>query len=125
MGSEEYQFWPFPVVPPEQQTGRDKSVIHFLETAYNEGFKPHHLGGGDYGASSKDREALILVRGKNKWEVRIGTAQETGLSAHLKDFECAATAALAWLRGADILTILEEVRPHLIVDRGKGGYKLY
>jgi hypothetical protein len=47
----------------------------------------------------------------------LGTAEETILSAHLDDFECAAKAVLRWLRGDDGAEILEYVRDHLFIDR--------
>jgi hypothetical protein len=112
------RYWPFDVLPPERQTEQHLREIRFLETAYQAGYKPYMDGFQNFGANAGKRGGIILYRGcrGKHWEVLLGTAEETILSAHLDDFDYAAEAVLRWLRGVEGAEILEHVRSHLFID---------
>jgi hypothetical protein len=113
------RYWPFDVLPPERQTEQHRREIRFLETAYQAGYKPYMFGSQNFGATTGERATEILYRGcrGKHWEVLLGTAEETILSAHVDDFDYAAEAVLRWLRGVEGAEILEHIRGHLFIDR--------
>lgn len=111
------RYWPFDVLPREQQTEQHRREIRFLETAYRAGYRPYIFGSQqDFGATTEERTAEIIYRGcrGKHWEVCLSPF---GLSAHLDDFDYAAQAVLCWLRGVEGAEILEHVRGHLFIDR--------
>src|SRR3954464_14071704 len=69
----EDRYWPFPVLPPGQQTPPHKQQVCFVEAAYNEGFRPLVLGSDNYQATAADRGGTILARTRQFWEVSVGT----------------------------------------------------
>jgi hypothetical protein len=118
MNRNENQYWPFNVLPPEQRTEKDWEVIRFLETAYRRGYKPFTFASGNFGASCGERGGMILFRTRTRWEVNLGIAEETSLSAYLDEFSHAAEGVLQWLSGVDAASVLEHVRDHLVVTPG-------
>jgi hypothetical protein len=73
----------------------------------------------NFGATAGERGGIILYRGcrGKHWEVLLGTAEETILSAHVDDFDYAAEAVLRWLRGVEGVEVLEHIRGRLFIDR--------
>jgi hypothetical protein len=108
------RYWPFDVLPPEQRSEQHEREIRFFETAHREGFHPYLSSPGDFGAAATERGGLILVRGRRRWEVVLGTTDTKIASAFVDDFACAAEAVLQWLRGADTADILSRVQDHLV-----------
>jgi hypothetical protein len=121
----EDRYWPFPVLPPGQQTPLHKQQVCFLEAAYNEGFRPFVFGSDNYQATAADRGGTILVRTRQFWEVSVGTPDREFLSAYVDSFAVAGEAVLRWLRGGRLPDILEFTRPHLVqVPSRPTGYRL-
>lgn len=111
------RYWPFDVLPPEQQSEQHRREIRFLEAAYQAGYRPYVFGSQNFGATAGTRGGIVLWRssqGKH-WELLLGTPDETLLSAHVDDFDCAAEAILSWLRGGDEAGIAERLQDHLLV----------
>ena len=112
------RYWPFDVLPPEQQTEQHKQGITFLESAHREGCQAYTCGAGDLGATANERGGLIVVRGRRRWEVVLGVQDTKVASAFVDDFACAGEAVLDWLRGADAADILSRVENHLVLMPG-------
>lgn len=126
MDPHEKLYWPFAIPPVQTQTEEQKSQLRFLEAAHQQGYAPYMERVGHFGAASGTRGVQILVRGRKHWQVLMGTAKETILSAHLDNFRTAAEAVLGWLRGADAAEIVEQIRDHLVVTRATGcGFLLH
>ena len=87
--------------PPEERTYHDARAIEFLETAYAYGYKAYMYGPGNVGAQSEQtgRGGIIFVRGRQRWEVALGTLDETTVSVFTTEFDAAARAVLDWLGG--------------------------
>jgi hypothetical protein len=123
-------YWPFEVIASESQTDQHRHEKRFLDAAYQGGFRPYIDGIGNLGATSNEREAWIILRGRGRWQVQLwtsdqGTLQEA-VAAHLNDFDSAAEAVLLWLGGLDGAEVVERVRDHLVVSRATGrGFVLY
>ena len=112
------RYWPFDVQPPERRSALHQQEIDFLEAAYHEGFRPYGFGVGNLSASNADQGGHIIVRGRARWEVVIGTPAGRVLSAHVGDFRGAAEAVLSWLRGSEASEVLRALRPHLVLMGG-------
>ncbi len=112
------RYWPFEVLPPENQTEHHQKEIRFLETAHRKGYTPYMCGPGDFGASAHDRSGTIIGRGRRRWEVVLGALDAKVASAFVDDFDCAAEAVLEWLRGAETAEILTHVQNHLVLMPG-------
>ena len=69
-------------------------------------------GSLELGASSDQRGGFIVVRGRMRWEIILGTTG-TKISAFVNDFEAAADGVLQWLRGADPAGVLSCLQNHL------------
>jgi hypothetical protein len=119
------RYWPFSVLPPDQLMPPHQEQITFLETAYREGFHPYMYGSENFGATAGHRSGEIVLRTRRFWQLVVG-AQETGwLDAYVSGFNVNAEAVLRWLRGSDLNSILEFVRPHLVPAGGRtAGYNL-
>jgi hypothetical protein len=118
MDRDENRYWPFDVLPPEQQTEQHRREIQFLETAHRQGYKPYTFGSENFGVTCGERGGVIVLRGRRRWEAIVGTAEETSLSAYLDEFSYAAEAVLLWLRGVDAADVVEQVRGHLVATPG-------
>lgn len=121
MSNSENRYWPFQVLPPEQRTEYHQRQVDFLETAYQAGYKPYMFGSGeDFGATAGTRGGMIVYRGSRgkHWQVLLGTAEHTALSAHVDDFRCGADAVLRWLRGLDGAEIFEHLAGHFFTTPG-------
>jgi hypothetical protein len=108
------RYWPFPVLPSDQQTPLHKQQVAFLEAAYAEGFRPFWFGADNYQATAADRGGIILLRTRRFWEVAVGTTDSTSLSAYVDSYAVAGEAVLRWLRGGRLADILEFIHPHLV-----------
>jgi hypothetical protein len=119
------RYWPFDVLPPDQRTPLHQQQIDFLETAYREGFRPFMFDSESFGASAETRSGHIVHRTRQFWELLV-EAPETGrLAAYVAGFDVNAEAVLCWLRGAELVAILEFVRPYLVSAGGRSsGYHL-
>jgi hypothetical protein len=106
--------WPFEVLEPDHRTELQERELKFLQTAHREGFQPYTFGAGDFGAGTRVRTGLILVRGRKHWEVVLGTSATKIASAFVDDFDSAAQGALQWLRGAEVADVLSCVEAHLV-----------
>lgn len=107
------RYWPFPM-PPEVRP-QESAEVQFLETAYDEGFRPYEIGAGDYGATSgAGRSGHIFVRGRTRREILLDDLDGRVLSAYLADFSCAAAAVLDWLRGEDVESIFRAIEDRLV-----------
>ncbi len=97
----EKKYWPFDVLPLEDRTEQHKREIRFFETAEQQGYKGYEMGATlALGAEAPNgREGMILRRGRNRWEVSLGANQKEESSAFYHDFDAAADAVFAWLRG--------------------------
>src|SRR5262249_41978077 len=89
--------WPFEVRPPDQRTETQERELRFLQAAHQEGFRPYTFDAGNLGAAADDRAGLILVRGRKRWEIVLGTPETRIASAFVDDFACAADSVLHWL----------------------------
>jgi hypothetical protein len=117
------KYWPFDVLPPEQQTELHKSQIRFLRIAYDKGFCPYD-DGLEWGATGCGGiTGLILQRGSSRlwWgEIIWCEADERSGSDYVDNFDCAADAVLRWLRGQTLEEIMAVIRDHIIF-RGHEG----
>jgi len=96
--STERRYWPFSVLPASEQTTQHRNEIAFLERAYRERFMPYTCAGGDIGAGNRELGGLILVRGRNRWEVVLWNSEGKGPSEFVTDFPTAGETLLKWLR---------------------------
>jgi hypothetical protein len=99
-------FWPFPVLPPEQQTTQHRREVEFLEAAYRDGFRPCKFADGEYRIESPDgRSAWVISRGRlrggaaTRWEVWLNDVMERVSTTWVDGFEAAAEVAQRWVRG--------------------------
>jgi len=107
-------YWPFPVLPPEQQSAQHRSEVGFLEEAFRAGFRPCKFMDGEYRIESTDgRSAWVIYRGRlrggaaTRWEVWLNECGERVASFMSDGFEAATGVALQWARGesaADLLS---------------------
>ena len=118
VNNEPRRYWPFHVLPSDKQTPLHQVELHFLETAYRKGYRPYTCGAGDFGAATKDRTALIVSRGRGRWEVILGLGDAKAASAFVDDFACAADAVLEWLAESRTADILARVQDHLVTMPG-------
>ena len=119
MNPMETQYWPFDIPTPERHSPQECREVQYFEAACRAGFRPYRTGTDLYGANSGTRGGIVIRRsfaGKH-WELRLGTSEETDLSAHVNEFDCAAEAVLRWLNGAEAAKVLEYIRPRLLVNR--------
>jgi hypothetical protein len=76
--------WPFPILPPEQQTNDYREQVAFLESAYAEGLGPCSNGSDFEISGPSGRTALIVYRGHwrrgspTRWEIFLGPEAEGG-----------------------------------------------
>jgi len=99
--SHDERVWPFDVPPVTEQTYHDVRAIEFLNAAHAAGSKASLFGPGHFGAQSEPigRGGIIFVRGRQRWEVVLGTGEETTVSVLTSEFDAAARAVLDWLAG--------------------------
>jgi hypothetical protein len=105
------QVWPFEVPGPRERSYHDARAVEFLEAAHAQGHKAYMFGAGNFGAQSDEtgRGGIIFVRGRHRWEVALGTGEETTVSLLTGEFDAAARAVLDWLAG----TSADEVKARL------------
>ena len=115
----EHRYWPFEVPPPEQRTALHQQQIAFLEAAYREGFRPYTSGSESFGASAGGRSGEIILRTRRFWELRLGAAETGGLAAYVSGFDVNAEAMMKWLRGEELMRVLEFIRQHLVPAGGR------
>jgi hypothetical protein len=109
------KYWPFDILPPEEQTAQHKSAIRFLQKAKQEGYEVY-ADGSDYGAeAASGRAALLIFRGRGGcWETVLSFHDQKIASSIFDDFTCASEAVLRWLRGDDAANIFNEDGEHLV-----------
>ncbi|MCA9112098.1 MAG: hypothetical protein KDA52_19245 [Planctomycetaceae bacterium] len=114
--SHDEQVWPFDVPPVTEQTYHDVRAIEFLNAAHAAGSKAYLFGAGNFGAQSEQvgRGGIIFVRGRQRWEVVLGTSEETTVSILTSEFDAAARAVLDWLAGESPEDIKHRLGSHLI-----------
>ncbi len=119
------RYWPFDVLPADQRTLLHQQHIDFLEAAYRDGFRPYAFMSENFGASAGERTGSIIRRTRAFSELLVGSPTAGGLSAYVSGFDVNAAAVLQWLRGAELVTVLNFVRPHLVSAGGRSsGYSL-
>jgi hypothetical protein len=112
----EARYWPFKVLPLEEQSDQHKEEIRFLEDAYQLGYRPYMFWAGNYSASVENgRLGDIIVRGRSRWEVMLGGQSNEGGSAFVDEFSSAAKAVLRWLQGDDVVAIFKDAQSHLVL----------
>jgi hypothetical protein len=110
------QIWPFEVPPPATRTYRDAQVVEFFESATKLGATAYTFGAGNFGARSPHgRGGIIFARGRNRWEVVLGTADETVVSVLVDEFDTAGRAVVDWLKGDDSDDIITRFRGQSII----------
>ncbi len=102
-------YWPFPVLPPEQQTEQHQKEVRFLEDAHRAGFRPCKFADGEYRIESGDgRTAWVIARGRSRggagtrWEVWLNDGTERISSFCADGFDAATEAVSRWARGDDV-----------------------
>ena len=119
------RYRPFAVLLADQRTELHQQQINFLEGAFREGFRPHTFGSENFGATSVDRVGYIIRRTRRFWELMVSSPVEGRLQAYVCGFDMNAEAVLRWLRGAELCSILEFVRPFLVPAGGRSsGFSL-
>jgi hypothetical protein len=97
-------YWPFAVLPPEQQTAQHRQEIAFLEEAYRDGLRPCKFTDGEYRIESANgRSAWVIARGRRgvvrRWELWLNDGQERVSTTWVDGFEAAAAIVLKWTDG--------------------------
>ena len=112
---EEPRIWPFAVPDPSARTPLQSQEVGFLEASYLDGFSPFVAWPNNYHAASPEgRTGSIVQRGRSTWEVVLCEAEVRRMSAYLKRFEVAAEGVLSWLRGNDLMPVVDGIRPHAV-----------
>lgn len=94
------KYWPFSVLPEEQQSQQHRAEMAFLESATHAGFRAYVIGIDTFGAESTDgREGDIVRRGKRRWEIVLYASDRRMYSMLVDDFNKAAHDVLRWLGG--------------------------
>jgi hypothetical protein len=117
------RFWPFPVLPRDQQTANHREQLDFLETAFAKGFAPFMFGSENFGASTIHRKGFVLRRGKQHKEVWLDEGTERIIAAHVDGFSCAIKAILDWLEGQSQETVENLLRPNEIPICHETGFR--
>ncbi len=114
-------YWPFPVPPLDQLSEEDRKHICFLEAAFAEGFRPSQFLIYEYMLESPAGQiALILYRGHTRrdgprrWELGLHDQSARVFAFWVDDFDCAAAAALQWVRAGNPAEIPTLVEGHVI-----------
>jgi hypothetical protein len=122
----EERFWPFPIAKPEEEWSEfDRDYVHFMRTAYAQGYRPREGPGScvNIGQWTEGRSASLVFRGsRNGWEpflgdsgrsVRLGPSYSLRLGENAcvcvrPPFRGAAHLALEWMRGRPLESVLAE-----------------
>lgn len=118
MDLDKNRHWPFDVLAPDQRTEQHRHEIRFLETAFREGFGPYMFGTQNFGASTPDRNGVILYR-RHRWDVLLGGGADETISFFLDEFGQAADAILSWLRGGDRAELVDRFQGRSAARAGK------
>lgn len=108
------RYWPFEVLPSDQQTEQHRREIHFLEAAADLGYRPYTFGASNFGATNQERDGILFVRGRRRWEVVLGGGERRMLSAYFDDFAAASEAILLWLRGLDAGVVVAHIQNQVV-----------
>lgn len=120
MPTEEPLYWPYPVLPVEQQTEEHRRRIRFLDAALDAGFRPCVYPPEVYFVRSDEpREGWLVWRGRTRqgatrWEVWLDETAGRAAAFWADDFDTAAASVLAWLRGGDVVAVVKAAQPHII-----------
>lgn len=117
--SNDERVWPFDVPPVDQRTYHDARSIEFLEAASAAGYTASMFGPGSFRAQSESagRGGVIHVRGRQRWEVALGTAEETTVSVLTGEFDAAARAVLDWIAGASAEDITARLGSQIVAPQ--------
>jgi hypothetical protein len=114
-------YWPFPVLPANMLTEEHRKEIRFLEAAYQAGFHPCKFYEREYQAHiEQGRYGWIIYRGRIhqggpcRWEVWLDEQPGRVAAYWVDDFDTAASGVLQWLRGGDVLDILDLAKPRIV-----------
>lgn len=98
-------YWPFPVLPAEQQSAQHRREIEFLEVTYRDGLRPCKFADGEYRIESTGgRTAWVIYRGRlrggsgTRWEVWLNDGNERTSTSWADGFDSATATALRWVR---------------------------
>jgi hypothetical protein len=114
-GMEVKEYWPFEVLPTDQQTDHHRHVVAYLKQALAEGFNSYEFDWTSYGASaSNGRSGDLIKRGFDRYEVILKLADEVIASFYVDGFVNASEATLEWLRGQEAKFIKEHFKKFII-----------
>lgn len=112
-------YWPFAVLPPEQQTAQHRREIAFLEEAHRDGLRPCKFADGEYRIESRGgRSAWVIYRGRTRggvatrWEVWLNEGDARVASFTADGLDAATAAVLGWARGADAVELVAPLTGH-------------
>lgn len=115
-------YWPFPVIPPDQQNTWHHQQIRFLDLAYANGFQPckYYMDGEYYLVGGEGRSAWALYRGRvgytivSRWEVWLNGPDGRIATLWVDDLDAASEMMTLWLRGGEIGESLTKAEGHII-----------
>ena len=96
------QYWPFPILPPEQLREEHLQEIRFLDKAYERGYQPFQESMNYHIGDDTQRSVWMFRRGRTRgWEMRFFEPDQWILLAWIVSFENASSIALQWCDGVD------------------------
>jgi len=115
-------YWPFPVIPLDQQNPWHQQQIRFLETAFTNGFHPckHYMDGEYYLVGGEGRSAWALYRGRvgntlvSRWEIWLNGPDGRTATLWVDELDAASEAMTLWLRGGEVGESLAKAEGHII-----------
>lgn len=114
MELEERKYWPFSVLPVDEQTDLHKQEVHLLEEAYLAGYRPYVFGGENFGLGDEQARWIEFIWrgraiGEPCWEPLLydgGQHYPNGLLVGGSESECVLLGieflwevASRWLKG--------------------------
>lgn len=116
LNSIEQRFWPFELPATHELSGIERDQVHFLEQAFELGFRPYMFGSENFAATFGKNGAMILCRGsKGKhWELLLVSDQHSRIELHVNQFAVASRTALKWLMNADVDVVYAQTEGSLI-----------
>jgi hypothetical protein len=101
------KYWPFSVLPLDEQTEQHKKEIWLLNTATHLGFRAYVFGSNFGVEDTSGRIGEIIHRGGNRrWEILLSASETLAGKKMVDDFDAAARAVLRWLKGEDATSSL-------------------
>jgi hypothetical protein len=121
------QYWPFPTLPAEKLTERQRNEVAFLEEASSAQLRPsQHAFGFTVRSPDLDREADIIRRSypRDWWELIVYANQPTQrrvMSGFVTGFQRATSLAMLWVNGSltdDLRDQLSAVGTRVCIEDG-------